>query len=300
MDEIMQHSLRSNPSRVLDQKAWLIAIMLLIDSLHFVFARLLLPYISPDISALYVQAAGAIFFGVYALAAGQLNWGVLRRHIWFFLAIGLLIGISTNMTYTAIAYIDPGTASLLAKVSIVFSLAFGYFWLHERFTTIQWIGAGIAILGSLIIAYQPGSDVLQFGAILILTASLMYALHTAVVKRYGSSIDFINFFFFRVFATAAVLLLVAAGRGVLVWPPANAWPIVVTTALVDIIISRVLYYIALRRLDMNVFTILLTLSPVVTIVWSLLLFSTLPGPQQFAGGAAVLAGVMVVTWPRKR
>lgn len=296
----MQHSLRSNPSRVLDQKAWLLVVMLLIDSLHFVFARLLLPYISPDISALYVQAVGTFFFGAYALVTGQLNWGVLRRHFWFFLAIGLLIGISTNMTYTAIAYIDPGTASLLAKVSIVFSLAFGYFWLHERFTTMQWIGAGVAILGSLAIAYQPGGNVLQFGAILILVASLMYALHTAIVKRYGNSIDFINFFFFRVFATTAVLFVVAAGRGVLVGPPANAWPIVVITALVDIIISRVLYYVALRRLDMNIFTILLTLSPVVTIVWSLLLFDTLPGLQQFAGGAAVLAGVMVVTWPRKR
>jgi drug/metabolite transporter (DMT)-like permease len=93
---------------------------------------------------------------------------------------------------------------------------------------------------------------------------------------------------------------VAVGRGVLVGPPANAWPIVVITALVDIIISRVLYYVALRRLDMNVFTILLTLSPVVTILWSLLLFNTVPGLQQFAGGAAVLAGVMVVTWPRKQ
>jgi drug/metabolite transporter (DMT)-like permease len=95
------------------------------------------------------------------------------------------------------------------------------------------------------------------------------------------------------------LLVVAAGRQVLTWPAANAWPIVLLTALVDIVISRVLFYVALRRLNMSMHTIILTLSPVATILWSLILFDTLPGFQQWIGGAAVLIGVMIVTWPRR-
>jgi drug/metabolite transporter (DMT)-like permease len=163
----------------------------------------------------------------------------------------------------------------------------------------QWIGSAVAIVGSVAIAFQPGSDLLRFGSLLILGGTLMYALHTALVKRYGGQIDFINFFFFRVFGTTAVLFFVAAGRGVLVWPQAAAWPIVILTAVVDIIISRVLFYVALRRLNMSIHTILLTLSPVATILWSWWLFDALPGPQQLLGGAAVLAGVLVVTWPRR-
>lgn len=295
----MQQSLAADVRRIADQKGLLISLMLLVDSLHFVFARLLLPYISPDISALYVQAVGTVLFGLYVVASGQLDWVIFRRHFWFFLAIGALIGISTNITYTAIAYIDPGTAAMLAKISTVFSLGFGVLWLRERMTGRQWLGAGVAILGSFIVAFQPGSDLLRLGSLLILVATLMYSSHTAIVKRFGGEMDFVNFFFFRLFATTAVLLVVAAGRGVLFWPAANAWAIVILTAVVDIIISRVLFYVALRRLNLSIHTIVLTLGPVLTILWSFLLFDTLPRGQQWIGGIAVLCGVMMVTWPRR-
>lgn len=295
----MQTTLSTGARRVADNGALMITLLLLVDSLHFVFARLLLPYISPDVSAMYVQGVGTLVFGAYALTSGQIDWRVLQRHMWFFLAIGALIGVSTNMSYTAIAFVDPGTASLLGKVSTVFSLGFGLLWLRERLTWRQGIGALVAILGSFVIAFQPNSDLLRFGSLMILAGTIMYALHTAIVKRYGGQIDFLNFFFFRIFSTTAVLFFIAAGRRVLVWPHADAWVIILSTALVDIVISRVLFYVALRRFKMSIHTILLTLSPVATILWSWLLFASLPSGKQLIGGMAVLAGVMVVTWPRR-
>jgi drug/metabolite transporter (DMT)-like permease len=295
----MQPSVAALRPRLLDQNAGMITLLLIVDSLHFVFARLLLPYISPDISALYVQGVSTLIFGLYALGTGQLNWRILRHHGWFFLAIGALIGISTNLSYSAIAFIDPGTASMLAKVATVFSLAFGFFWLGERLTGRQWFGALVSIVGSFIVAYQPEADLLRFGALLLLASTVLYTLHTAIVKRYSEGIDFVNFFFFRVLATTVVLLLVAAGQGVLTWPQPDAWLIVTVTALVDVVISRVLYYVALRRFNMSIHTILLTLSPVVTIVWAFFLFETLPGLQETIGGITVLLGVLLVTWPRR-
>jgi drug/metabolite transporter (DMT)-like permease len=64
---------------------------------------------------------------------------------------------------------------------------------------------------------------------------------------------------------------------------------------VDVVVSRTLYYVALRRLKMSVHSIVLTLSPVAAILWSLLLFETLPTLQQLAGGVAVMMGVLIVT-----
>jgi drug/metabolite transporter (DMT)-like permease len=46
---------------------------------------------------------------------------------------------------------------------------------------------------------------------------------------------------------------------------------------------------------MSVHTILLTLSPVVSILVSLLLFGTFPSGQELLGGLFVLAGVALVT-----
>lgn len=61
------------------------------DSLHFVFARLLLPLISPQVSVMYVMAIATVVVGAYALATRQINFGVLRKHLLFFVVIGFLI-----------------------------------------------------------------------------------------------------------------------------------------------------------------------------------------------------------------
>lgn len=76
---------------------------------------------------------------------GTIHFKVLRRKLWFFLSIGFLIGSSTILTFTAVAFINPGTGSLLLKSFIVFSLGLGVIWLRERLASTQTIGAIIAI-----------------------------------------------------------------------------------------------------------------------------------------------------------
>jgi drug/metabolite transporter (DMT)-like permease len=49
---------------------------------------------------------------------------------------------------------------------------------------------------------------------------------------------------------------------------------------------------------MSIHTIVLTISPVATVLWSLLLFDTMPTPQQLLGGTAVILGVLIVTTHR--
>jgi drug/metabolite transporter (DMT)-like permease len=128
----------------------------------------------------------------------------------------------------------------------------------------------------------------------------MYAIHAAITKRYAQQIEFLDFFFFRLLCTTGVLFLFAAGRGALVWPSPTAWALLALVATVDVVVSRTLYYIALRRLKMSIHSIVLTLSPVAAIYWSLLLFGTSPTPQQLLGGAGVILGVLVVTINQSR
>ncbi|GAG21251.1 unnamed protein product, partial [marine sediment metagenome] len=98
----------------------LIAALLSVDSLHFVFARLLLSYVSPGVSAMYVMAIATAEVGLLGLAQRRLHLSVLREHRWFLLSIGFLVAASTNMTYEAVSFIDPGTASLLSQASVLF------------------------------------------------------------------------------------------------------------------------------------------------------------------------------------
>ena len=284
--------MQDNP-KISDQKGLLIAALLMIDSLHFVFARLMLPHIEPAVSAMYVMIIGMAVVGVYGFIRGQIKIDLLFRNIWFFLSVGLLVAVSTNINYEAVAFIDAGTAAILGKTSIVWGLGYGLFWLKEDLGRPQIIGAVVAIAGVFVITFQPG-DYLRMGSMMILGSACMYALHAAIVKRFGQNMEFINFFFFRLFCTSAILFVMAVTRKSLVVTSATAWGLLILVGTLDVAISRGLYYLALRRLKMSIHAIILTLSPVAAILWALFLFDTLPNIQQAIGGVGVIIGVMIV------
>ncbi len=141
----------------------LFAVLLFVDSFHYIFARMLLPHLHPTVSAFFVLLVAAVELGIYGGVRRELHWHTLRTHFWFFAAIGFLIAASTVLSYLSIAYIDPGTASMLAKTGIVFSLILSVIWLHERLTQRQVAGAALAVVGAFIISLQPGTS--RFGAL---------------------------------------------------------------------------------------------------------------------------------------
>jgi O-acetylserine/cysteine efflux transporter len=224
----------------------------------------------------------------------RIDFSTFRSNIRFFLSIGFLVAASTTFNYIAVGYIDPGTASMLAQSATLFALGLGVFWLREKLAGREITGALIALAGVFIVSFQPG-DYLRLGSLLVLASAFMYALHSAIVKRHGGQIEFGNFFFFRVLSVSGFLLLFTAARGQLVWPSWEAWRLLILAGTVDVVISRVLYYLALRRLQLSFLSIILTLSPVITILWSIALFGEKPTVQGFIGGAAVIVGVLIVS-----
>jgi drug/metabolite transporter (DMT)-like permease len=278
----------------------LIFALLIVDSLHFIFARLLLPHLPPPVSAMLVIGVAAVEVAAFAIVRRKVNLAVFWEQRWFFLGVGLLVAISTNINFQVVALIDPGVAALLAKTSTIFGLGFGVIWLREQLNRQQIIGAGLALIGVFIVALQPEADYLRWGSIMILISMFLYALHTALVKQYGDEIDFTNFFLFRLLSTVGFMLLFNLATQNLVWPTAQAWAILLTAGTVDVVISRSLYYLALRRLKLSIHSIILTLSPVLAVIWTVLLFQIRPTGQQLLGGLAVLIGVFIVTTARAK
>lgn len=293
----------AKPNRLLNNMPAIMVVLLLVDSLHFVFARLLLPHLPPTTSSFYYMTIATIEIALFAAVRRQIDWRVFRDNAKFFLIIGFLIASATAMSFAAVIYIDPGTASMVARINTLFALGFGILWLKERLVRGEKIGAVIAVVGVFVVSFQPGdpSGVLWLGVLLVLGASFTYALHAAIVKRHGGAIDFTNFFLFRMLASILFLLIFAVGRGEMAWPSgAYVWWVLLLTATLNVTISRALYYLALRRYKLSILTILLTLSPVVTILWSWVLFGVWPSLQGLVGGTAVLMGVLLVTMTRRK
>jgi drug/metabolite transporter (DMT)-like permease len=280
-------------SRLINNAPLVVICLVIVDSLHFVFARLLLPHLPPTTSAMYVLTIATVEVALFLGIWDKIDFTTFHRHTWFFWGIGFLVAASTVLNYSAVAFIDPGTASLLGKMSTLFSLGFGLIWLRERFTPFQSLGAVIAVVGSFIIAFQPG-EFIWVGALMVIASTFMYALHAALVKRHGNGISLTDFFLFRLACTTAFLWLFAIGQGEVRLPDRTTWLILLMAGTVDVTISRTLYYLTLRRLNLSVHTIILTLSPAAAILWTLFLFGLWPTPQQLIGGVAVIAGALMV------
>lgn len=291
-------------SKALENTPLLISMLLIFDSMHLILARWLSNTLHPFASAFWVLFVATAQFAIYLLVVGRLDFGVFKQHAWFFLAVGFLVAVATSMNYTAVLYVDAGTAGLLGRSSTIFSIAFGVLWLKDRLTLWQWVGAAVAIVGVIGISFQP-IESLQIGALFVLGASFTYSLHAAVVKRYGGEIDFVNFMLFRVGSTALFIftfLLIAplAGETVRFWPTHFEWMALFITGTVDVVLSRIFYYWSLRKIEMSYHSIILMLAPVVTIFWSLLFFNELPSWQSVIGGAVVILGLLIVNWENLR
>jgi len=271
----------------------LLGILLIFDSMHYVFARMMVPHLPPSTAAFFVLLIATIEVGIYGIATKQLRFESFRRNIWFFLGIGILVAVSTNFNYTAVGYIDPGTASLLGKTGNIWSLGLGLFWLREKLTRPQILGAILAIGGVFVISYTAG-EYIRLGTFMVLASAFLYALHTGIIKKFGEDMDFVNFFFFRLLITSAFLFLITSIMGTITWPSSTAWNYLLLVGTLDVTFSRLIYYLALRRLKLSIHTLALTLSPVMTILWTIVFFKIYPSTQQLIGGFIVIIGLIIV------
>lgn len=285
-------------NRIQTNQIMLFAILLLIDSLHYVFAKMVQPLIAPPSSSFYVMAVATVEMAIYAGMTGKLRWQTFWKNRWFFIAIGTLIGLGTIISYVSVSFVNPGVAALLGKMGTVFVVLFGMLWLKESLNRWQLLGGFIAIAGASVIAFQPGEFVLV-GSLLVVLGTFLYAIHAVIVKRYGGDIEFVEFFFWRVAVTATMLLIFTVGAGRFVLPSVQALPVLLLAGSIDVTLSRWLYYMTMRKLPVSLHAILLTLSPVAAILWTQIFFHTPPTFQQLTGGVLVIGGILLVTLKRK-
>ncbi len=275
----------------------LIALLLTTDSLYFIFGRLLRAHLAPDVSSFYLQALGVVEVGLFALVRGGLDFGVLKRHLWLFVAIGVLVGTGATIMYEVITFVEPATVSMLSKTSLLFGVLLGVLWLSERFTRYQAIGAIVALMGVFLITFRPTSSRMGGGSLLVIGGAFLIALHAALVKRYGQGIPMLDFLFFRLCGTSLFLLLLTTLRGSLVWP-GSAFGLLLLASIIVIPVGRAVYYITLKRLTLSLHSVILAMSPVTTVLWSLILLGTSPSLQELLGGTIVIVGVLITLLTR--
>lgn len=217
---------------------------------------------------------------------------------WVGLAIaGVAFGLDIALWHAALTLTTVLNATLMSNMTPILAALAGYFFLKEKIARGYLIGAGIALVGVLLLSTaraQAGQGVLA-GDLLGLASAFWYALYLIILRVARQRVHVLAAMLWTTVA-ALITAAIATAATETVWLPQSAagWATLVGLGLVAHVGGQGLIALGLGRLPIALSTVLLWLQPLCAAGLSWALFGEALGPLALVGAALVLGGVWVV------
>lgn len=214
---------------------------------------------------------------------------------WLWLA-GLMFAADLALWHQSIRFTSVANATLLANLAPVFVTLAAWRLYDERITrrfavglAMALAGAALLVAGSLRIGAQTA-----FGDLLAVAAAVFYAGYLLGVSRQRRLFNTLQVMFWTTAAGAVATLPLALALGETLLPPApRDWLILGALALLSHVGGQGLIAYALAHLPAAFSSVSLLVQPVAAAVFAWVLLAERFGAQQAAGGAVVLAGIVL-------
>ena len=233
--------------------------------------------------------------------------GPIARHDWLgIVGLGLLgYYLASLLDFLGLQYVSAGAGRLIMFLYPTLVVILSAFFLSKTPTKRELAAlaityAGIALVLSSQISAAPEGRLFMFGALLIFSSAMCYAVYlvtgSRLVKRVGSA-RFTAYTMIVSTAPAVVQFCVLESPAALDLP-ANLWWLAVALATVCTVLPVFLVAEALRRIGANHFALIGALGPVTTVLAELFLLGGALSAAQLIGGALVISGVLLVSVKR--
>lgn len=283
--------------------ATLIAILCIVWGFNQVVAKLALPEIGPIGQIGARSAIGVVCVALYALVARR---GIFR--IDGTEATGALVGVLFTVEfvtlYESLRYTTVSRATVFIYAAPFFvALGAAFLLKDERLTARQWLGLALAFFGVAAGLAGPAPGVGSwFGDALALTGAAFWAATTIVIKATSlRHADPAKVLLYQI--TAASLLAVPA-----MWALGEGAPHSLSGATVVALlwqgvavvgVSYTLWFWTLTRYPAAQLSAFTFITPLVGVLGGALVFGERITPGFVAAIALVLAGLALVTWPKR-
>lgn len=262
--------------------------------------------ISPVLLVFFGTLFGVLYFTPYITKNHK--WGELlaRETRGRFLFIGTF-GTALPFTISLIAlhYTTAGNAAILQQSELLYSLLFAAIFLKEFPSKAQLAGSALIVGGVLIILLKEQYSVRWTGDLLIVGSTWMLQAGSTVAKKLPKNLDYRVIGMARnLFALPALLLLLAVlffvqGNFTL-QPTARMFAVLGYTGFLKYGLAMVVWYKAIRALDLSKVTAIYLSYPVLSLLISALLGLEHPTLHQFIGLAVTCAGAYWVSFTVKK
>ena len=239
--------------------------------------------------------AAAIFWAL--VPAAQLK-ALARRDVAQALGMGAAVYAAQAGTYfAALQRIDASLASLLTytfpAIVAVAAVALG----RERMDAPKLVALALAAGGLVLVLAGAGTGALDpLGTALALVTAVLYSVYVLVGQGVAARVPARVLAALVCSGAAGTLTIVSAILGEL--QPGRlsvtAWASIAGITVVSTVVALSLLFAGLRRVGPTTASILATGEPVVTVLLAFLVFGESLRPTQLAGGALVVAAVLVL------
>lgn len=221
---------------------------------------------------------------------------VLSRDIAPSLAMmGLCSGAATVIYISALAHTTPANAAIVAQVEVLYSAALTAWLLGERPSLKLGLAAALVMSGTSLVMFHDLSSPRWKGDLMILCTPWLYQLSHIFAKRLPKDLDAVTLSGGRVFygiltmAPVCAWSLLNGGR----WSwSGEAMGLLVLQGLLMSSLNFVLWYMAIRKMDLSKATTFMLSYPALTLVFSWLLGHDTIERVQIAGLACSFAGAV--------
>jgi drug/metabolite transporter (DMT)-like permease len=253
-----------------------------------------------------VHYSGALFataglvVGLLAMSpwlAAKGRWRrVLSRDIAPSLAMmGLCSGAATVIYISALAHTTPANAAIVAQVEVLYSAALTAWLLGERPSLKLSLAALLVMSGTGLVMFHDLSSPRWKGDLMILCTPWLYQLSHIFAKRLPRGLDALTLSGGRVFYGILTMAPVCAWSlfhgGRWSWS-SGALAILVTQGLLMSSLNFVLWYMAIREMDLSKATTFMLSYPALTLVFSWALGRDTIQGVQIIGLACSFAGAL--------
>lgn len=266
-----------------------------------VLGKWTLEYISPLLmSALMFSIATVIMSAAYVPFRGLRKVFCLSRKGWLWL---LLFATSSLIAiwcfWAGIQKMDPSLAAFLSRSEVLIAILLGIIFLGERFNRRETFAAILSILGIVIMRLTLRMEY-STGFWLVLIGAFFFGLTEFFSKKTVKHVEPVVAVYLRNMIMSVmywiILLTVEPDYGEL----NQVWIGVVALAIVGPILSRVVYMMALARLDLSKVAVISQTRPVFVILIAFSVLSQLPTFREIIGGLFLVMGCLIMAVTRQK
>jgi drug/metabolite transporter (DMT)-like permease len=231
---------------------------------------------------------------------------IARRDWWGIVGLGFLgYYLASLLDFIGLQYVSAGVGRLIMFLYPTLVIILSAVFLKKNPTARELAAlaityTGIALVLSSQIAAAPESRLFVFGALLIFSSAMCYAVYlvtgSQLVKRVGS-MRFTAYTMIVSTGPAIIQFAVLEAPAALLLP-AQLWWIAVVLAVACTALPVLLVAEALRRIGANHFALIGALGPVTTVLADFALLEGALSAAQIVGAALVISGVLLVSLKR--